>query len=132
MSRGSPTTTGQAGTTNISDAEALLMEAFWRHGSMTSGELVDRLAESRPWSPKTVRSLLARLEQKGAVRREGERPHRFLPTLDRDAWLAGHAAALVEAHCDGRLAPLLAAFSRRERISRRDREDILRLLETLK
>lgn len=119
-------------STSISEAEAQVMEAFWRHGAMTSGELVAQVADTSDWSPKTVRSLLARLEQKGAVRRSGSRPYRFTPTFSRDQWLAGHAGSLIRSHCEGRLAPLLAAFSRQERITAKDREDILGLLESLK
>ena len=51
----------------ISDAEWDVMKVVWDHGPLTSGDVVKRLADEKDWKPRTVKTLLSRLVQKGAV-----------------------------------------------------------------
>lgn len=51
----------------ISDSEWEIVRVLWRLGECTAAEVCDALADSFDWSPKTVRTFLARLVQKGAA-----------------------------------------------------------------
>ncbi len=118
---------------NISESESRVMEVLWREHPLTSSEVVERVAPGENWSPKTVRTLLTRLTEKGALAREPEgRTYRFRPLIEREDWLREKAGQLVNQHLDGRLAPLVAAFAEREGLSEADREEIRSLLEKLK
>lgn len=117
----------------ITESESHVMEALWKASPLTSGAIVRRVAPVAGWSPKTVRTLLDRLIDKGALSRDKQgRQYRYRPLLSREQWLRQQAAELVENHCDGRLAPLVAAFADAEHISPSDRREILELLEKLK
>ena len=59
------------GTPRISDAEWDVMEVVWELGSVTPAEVIDRVAGRRGWNHRTVRTLLSRLVEKRALRREG-------------------------------------------------------------
>jgi BlaI family penicillinase repressor len=50
----------------ISDAEWDVMQVAWRRGDFTAQEMIDELSH-RDWSPRTVKTLLGRLLQKGAL-----------------------------------------------------------------
>ena len=51
----------------ISDSEWEVVCVLWRRGESTATEVCETLAGAFDWSPKTVRTFLARLVQKGAV-----------------------------------------------------------------
>jgi len=63
----------------ISDAEWQVMEVLWRTQPLTANDVIDALRPETKWKPNTVRTLLARLVKKGALRTESE-GNRFLYT----------------------------------------------------
>lgn len=108
------------------------MEVLWREHPLASGEIVQRLTGETGWSPKTVRTLLDRLTAKGAIERSRpDRYYHYRPLLSREQWLHDQTESLVDAHCDGRLAPLVAAFAQAEKLSEADRREIREILEKL-
>lgn len=116
----------------ISESESRVMEVLWREAPLTSAEVAERVAPEEGWSPKTVRTLLDRLVRKQAVsRQKSGRLYQFRPAIDREDWIREKAGDLVERHLEGRLAPLVAAFAEREKLSEADRREILRMLEDL-
>ena len=59
--------------TNISDAESHVMEVLWRApGPVVAEQVVVALSESQHWQSATVKTLLNRLLNKGAVKAERE------------------------------------------------------------
>ncbi|MDQ2070814.1 BlaI/MecI/CopY family transcriptional regulator [Natronospira bacteriovora] len=116
----------------ISESESRVMEVLWDAQPQHSGDIVAAVTAREDWSPKTVRTLLARLLDKGAVRREGgSRPFLYSPCLSREDWLREQTGQLVDSHCQGRLAPLVSAFARREKLSEEDRREILAILKEM-
>jgi BlaI family transcriptional regulator, penicillinase repressor len=117
----------------ISESESQVMEVLWRDQPLTSGEIVERISRVEDWSPKTVRTLLDRLVAKGAlVRHKRDRVYSYECLIGREQWLRDQAGQLVDNHCQGRLAPLVAAFASREKLTDADRREILDLLEGMK
>lgn len=51
----------------ISPAEWELMECVWDRGTATAVDVISSLGVARQWNPSTVRTLLARLVEKGAL-----------------------------------------------------------------
>ena len=51
----------------ISEAEHAVMEALWEKSPLTAADVCDAVCEPRGWSMPTVKTLLSRLVQKGAV-----------------------------------------------------------------
>ena len=54
-------------TPNISDAEWLVMRVLWGKSPGTTSDVVEALAASTTWKPKTILTLLNRLVKKGAL-----------------------------------------------------------------
>src|SRR5262245_46910001 len=55
----------------ISDAEWEVMEAIWGRGGATAADVIEAVAGRRDWNHSTIRTMLARLVAKGALRHEG-------------------------------------------------------------
>lgn len=51
----------------ISEAEWKVMQTLWSNGSMSLGEIIKELAAENQWNGNTVRTLVVRLVEKGAV-----------------------------------------------------------------
>ena len=52
---------------HMSDAEWDVMEPIWASGACTAAEVIKALRESHDWNHSTIRTLLARLVEKGAL-----------------------------------------------------------------
>ena len=114
----------------ISVAESVVMQALWDAGEATAEDLVAAVAVPNRWAEATVRTLLNRLLTKGAVAadREGRR-YRYRPVLQRADWVAGESAGVVDRLFGGRVAPLVAHFGERGKLTRADIDDLRRLIE---
>jgi predicted transcriptional regulator len=107
---------------NITSAESAVMEVLWREGPRDAEEIVAALADSQGWSTTTVRTLLDRLVKKGAVRKSKEtgRPIAFTALIARDDYTHAESKSLIDRLYEGRLGPLFAQFSEREKLSEED------------
>lgn len=82
---------------SISDAEAVVMDVLWRRHPASAEDVVAALAGRAEWAEPTVKTLLNRLLNKGAIQAEKEgRRYLYSPVLSRDAWLAEQSAGLVD------------------------------------
>jgi BlaI family penicillinase repressor len=51
----------------ISDSEWDVMEPIWQAGACTAADVIRRLRDTHDWNHSTIRTLLARLVEKGAL-----------------------------------------------------------------
>jgi BlaI family transcriptional regulator, penicillinase repressor len=116
----------------ISNAESLVMEVLWSRQPLTADEVVAALANSTNWQEPTVRTLLNRLLKKGAIAatREGRR-YLYRPLLVRADHIHTESKNLVDRFFNGRISPLVAQFSSRQKLSKRDVAELKRLIEEL-
>ncbi|WP_299346569.1 BlaI/MecI/CopY family transcriptional regulator [uncultured Pseudoxanthomonas sp.] len=117
---------------SISDAEAVVMDVLWRRHPSSAEDVVAALAGRAEWAEPTVKTLLNRLLNKGAIQAEKEgRRYLYSPVLSRDAWLAEQSAGLVDRLFGGRVAPLVAHFSEQRKLSSADIAELKRLIAEL-
>ena len=114
----------------ISEAESVVMQALWAAGEATAEDLIAQVAGPNGWAEATVRSLINRLLNKGAItaQREGRR-YRYQPQLAREDWVADESAGIVDRLFGGRVAPLVAHFGEQGRLSRKDIDELRKLIE---
>jgi BlaI family penicillinase repressor len=105
------------------------MEVLWRHGSMRSEDVVENLTGLQRWREATIKTLLNRLLNKGAIRAKKEgRRYLYSPVLTRDDWLSRESKGLLDRLFDGRVAPLVAHFGRHGKLSKRDIAELKRMI----
>ena len=116
----------------ITEAESEVMQVLWQRHPLDAEEVAAALADTRDWQEATVKTLLNRLLNKGAIRAERDgRRYRYSPVLQREAWLLGESQGLLERLFDGRVAPLVSHFSRHRKLSRKDIAELRKLLEEI-
>ena len=116
----------------ISEAEAVVMEVLWGQHPLAAEDVIARLPGGTDWAEATVKTLLNRLLNKGAIAaaKDGRR-YLYTPLVQRDQWLLEESRSLIERLFDGRVAPLVAHFSQHRQLSRDDVAELRKLLEEL-
>ncbi|TLY50208.1 MAG: BlaI/MecI/CopY family transcriptional regulator, partial [Gammaproteobacteria bacterium] len=105
----------------ISDAESVVMDVLWRKAPQSAEEVVAALAKTTDWQEPTIKTLLNRLLKKGVVtaERDGKR-YLYSPRLKRADYVHSESKTLLDRLFDGRVAPLVAHFSERRKLSKKD------------
>ncbi|KFN43590.1 hypothetical protein N789_09960 [Arenimonas oryziterrae DSM 21050 = YC6267] len=119
-------------TIQISDAESIVMEVLWRRSPRSAEEVIAELAREQHWQEPTIKTLLNRLLKKGALRADKDgRRYSYLPVLKREDWVHGQSRSLLNRLFDGRVAPLVAHFSEKGKLSKKDIGELKKLIEGL-
>ncbi len=117
----------------ITDAEHAVMEALWDRPRQTAAEVCSIVCTPRGWSLATVKTLLSRLVQKGALAAEPDgRRFLYTPVIARDAYIGGESRRLVDRLFGGNAASLVAHLAEREALSPDDLDQIAALLKELR
>ena len=115
---------------SISDAEWVVMAEFWRMGEATAREVVSALEGRQQWKPRTVQSLINRLVGKGALSFEQHgREYIYRPAVEESRCVHEASRTFVDRVFSGKLAPLLACFLEKEKVSKSELEEIRKLIE---
>lgn len=116
----------------ISTAESQVMKALWAKSPLTAEEIITALPDDQAWADATVKTLLNRLLKKDAIAAERD-GRRFLyrPLVAQGDYVHAESQGLLDRLFDGKLAPLVAHFSQREKLSDEDVAELRRLLESL-
>ena len=116
----------------ISEAESVVMDVLWRRHPLGADEVAAALASQQDWQDATIKTLLNRLLNKGAIAAERDgRRSLYSPLLKREAWMLEESRGLLDRLFDGRVAPLVAHFSEQRKLSRKDIAELRKLLKEI-
>lgn len=117
-------------TKNLSDAEWTVMNVVWDLGPVTARQVLHEIEGETGWAYSTVKTILERLAEKGVV--EVERQGNagvFSAALPRETAQQSALRSLLDRAFDGTFGALLQHLVSRERLSRKDREQLAAMLE---
>jgi BlaI family transcriptional regulator, penicillinase repressor len=113
----------------ISESEWVVMKAIWLENPITANHIVERLADSTSWSPKTIKTLLNRLVQKGAVGYESKgRVYNYFPLIEEAVFVKEESRSFLKRVFGGALKPMLATLVESEDLSEEDIKELKRVL----
>src|SRR5262245_34682245 len=113
----------------ISDAEWEVMQVVWDDGAVKAADVVAAIAEAKGWNHRTVRTLLARLVDKGFLKYEAEgRRYVYRAAVSRRQCVRRESRSFLDKVFGGDIGSLLVHFVRESRISE---EDLVRLRKLL-
>jgi predicted transcriptional regulator len=117
----------------LSKSEQRVLDVLWNEPPLTVGQVIERLQKDSDWHENTIKTLLTRLVQKKAVARRKDGGRFFYrPLVSRDAILTKESEGLLKRFFDGQMAPLVAHFADKRKLSKRDIEAIEKILAELK
>ena len=113
----------------ISDAEWDVMEPIWTVGACTAADVIKELRTTHDWSQSTIRTLLARLVQKGALNYEvdGSR-YIYRAAVSRQQCVRQEGRSFLEKAFGGDALALLAHFVTEASLDSEEIEELRRLL----
>jgi len=119
-------------TISITAAESKVMRALWQSSPLATEDIIAAIVDSEQWHVSTVKTLISRLLKKGAIRAQKDgRRYLYSPVMQRDEWLADESTSVLDRLFGGRVAPLVAHFSQRRKLSKKDLADLRRLIDEL-
>jgi BlaI family transcriptional regulator, penicillinase repressor len=117
----------------ISDAEWTVLKAVWQLKAPTARDVVENLKDESDWKPKTIHTLLGRLVQKGALATEKPgREYVFKPLVAERECRQAASRSFLEKVFDGEIAPFLACFLERKKLTRKEIDELKSILEEKK
>lgn len=117
----------------ISQSELDVMNILWREAPLGAAEVVTRLESEKDWSARTIKTLLSRLVEKGALTTEPEgRRYLYTPAITRDSYAGPVTRNFAARLFGGRAAPLVAHLAEGDGLSDTDIAEIEALLAKLK
>ena len=113
----------------ISDAEWEVMKVVWHRSPVSVNEAAEALA-TKKWHPKTIRTMLTRLEKKGVVAHKvHDRIYGYYPLLTKEECVRTASDSFLDRVFDGALAPMVAHFANRRPLTPEERKELERILE---
>jgi BlaI family penicillinase repressor len=114
----------------ISDAELVVMKVVWEKSPVTANQVVEALGDHKEWKPKTIQTLLSRLVQKGALEFERKgREYEFRPLIESGDFIHAASRSFLHRIFDGEIAPFLACFLEREKLTPAEIKELRRILD---
>ena len=117
--------------TNISDSEWIVMETLWDQAPRTASEVAKALHPRTGWALNTVRTLLSRLVEKGALQsaENASGVREFSPALDREAVIRAESQSFLDRVFKGAAHPLLIHFATQSNLTPDEVEQLKALLD---
>jgi len=117
----------------ISEAELDIMAVLWAESPLSATDVAARVPARRDWSPTTVKTMLSRLVDKGALASAAQ-GRRFLyhPLIERDRIAGAQAGRLVDRLFGGRVSPLVAHLAERRDLEPEDLAALEQLIKDLR
>ncbi|HUW18597.1 MAG TPA: BlaI/MecI/CopY family transcriptional regulator [Sedimentisphaerales bacterium] len=114
----------------LTEAEWVIMNALWEGHPARAREIAGRLPADVNWAYTTIKTLLTRLVEKKAVqeRKEGNASV-YEPLLSRRNAQRSALRALAEQAFDGAFGPLMHFLLEQERLTAKQRRELIRILE---
>jgi BlaI family penicillinase repressor len=118
-----------AQTTPISDSEWDVMEPIWQAGACTAADVIKQLRATHDWNHSTIRTLLARLVEKGALEYEVDGPRDlYRAAVSRRQCVRQKSRSFLEKAFGGDVGALLVHFVREASLEENQIEQLRELL----
>jgi BlaI family penicillinase repressor len=118
-------------TPGISESEWVVMEVLWGSSPQTAAEVTRTLRPTTNWADNTVRTLLTRLVEKGAVQTgdNASGTRTFRPAVAREVCVKAEGDSFLQRIFGGAAKPLLVHFAQHSRLSAEEVRELKRLLD---
>ena len=116
---------------NISDAEWEVMHVLWdASAALSANQVVEALAGRKDWNPRTVKTLLNRLINKGALAYEAQgKRYLYRPRVSREQCVRDETRSFLSRVFAGAPGPMLLQFVAQAKLTPDEVDALKRLLD---
>ena len=105
----------------ITDSELEVMKLLWRAKDALPVTVIrEQLQESKGWEPATIKTLIARLVSKGAVRQEKRNVYYYSPIITEKEYSSWATKDLITRIYNGKARDLIASLVNSDGLSEDD------------
>ena len=117
---------------SITDAEVVVLQQLWAEAPLSAQEIIERLGRHGTVHPKTIKTLINRLLNKGALRyKEENRKYLYVPVLKKADFYRIKTESFLNKFFDGELSPLVTFFSSQKKLSEKEIDELKQLVDRL-
>ena len=113
-------------TPKIFESEYRFCLILWEHEPIKSSELVNLCKEQLGWKPTTTYTVIKRLSERGVLKNENTIVSAL---VTKDQVQAAEIEEMVEKTFEGSLPAFVAAFTRHQKISEKEIEEVQRMID---
>lgn len=114
----------------ISDAEFDVMNIIWKYAPINTNDIVERLSENKEWSPKTIQTMLIRLEKKGVIAHEKDsRMFVYYPLIKKEAYLEAAGKKICKSLFDGAVDQMVVSLLNQHDLTTKEINDLQAILD---
>ena len=107
--------------------EARFADIIWQNEPIASGELVKKCEEELSWKKSTTYTVLKKLCERGIFQNE---QGTVTSLISKDEFNSRQSEKFVEETFEGSLPAFIAAFTKRKALSKKDMEEIRRMIDS--
>ena len=113
-------------TPKVFESEYRFCLILWEHEPIKSSELVNLCKEQLGWKPTTTYTVIKRLSERGVLKNENTI---VTSLITKDEVQASEIEELVEKKFDGSLPAFIAAFTKHQKISDEEIDEVQRMID---
>lgn len=115
----------------LSENEWLIMNVLWTGDNFSLGEIFTEVNKSISWSKNTVHTYLTRMQNKGLVKIDKLSKKPYSADVSKQECADEEFDALLNNVYQGQTSDLVTAFLKKSSISKKQRDDLLKLLDDM-
>ena len=116
-------------TPKVFESEYRFCLILWEHEPIKSTELVNLCKEQLGWKPTTTYTVIKRLSERGVLKNENTI---VTSLVSKDEVQAAEINEMVEKTFEGSLPAFVAAFTKHQKISEADLDEVQRMIDRMR
>ena len=116
-------------TPKIFESEYRFCLIMWEYAPVTAAELVKLCQEQLGWKRTTTYTVIKRLGERGVLKNENGT---VTALVSKEAAQASEIEELVEKKFEGSLPAFVAAFTKRQELSRQDLDELQQMIDRIR
>lgn len=116
-------------TPKIHESEYRFCLIMWEHEPMTAAELARLCNEQLEWKRTTTYTVIKRLAERGVLKNENGT---ISSLVSKDEAQAGEIGELVEKRFEGSLPAFIAAFTRQQKLTDKELDEVQRMIDRIR
>lgn len=116
----------------ITDAELEIIQLLWENQELTLNEIIEKLSQEKKKNKSTIKTLLYRLVEKGSVKAitNSRKEHKYKAVIDKETYLKMENETFLSKLYNGNTNKLLLNFVEDKKITKKDLQDLMDLIES--
>ncbi|MBQ9147719.1 MAG: BlaI/MecI/CopY family transcriptional regulator [Rikenellaceae bacterium] len=116
----------------LTRAELEIMQVIWDKGKVLVHDILSEMSEPKP-AYNTVSTVVRILEKKGYVGHKAYgKTHEYFPLVEREEYTNGYMNSVLNNFFGGSVSRMMSFFTRNEKISLSEADEILKILQEKK